>query len=102
MPSSSSSSFKVDRPLGDFLTLAPTVSASYPTKEQAESPVSTALSSPDPAASAGNAFGRRRSSTTSSSSSQPQSLRFLKLAPVHYGQHVGQENVDFHEVATKE
>lgn len=66
-----------------FLSLAPTTSASYPTTQDIQ-PASLA----------------RRSSSQSSVGS-PTSLRFLKLGPVHWGEHVGEHKEDYHEVAVE-
>ncbi|KAI1136111.1 hypothetical protein F5Y05DRAFT_415710 [Hypoxylon sp. FL0543] len=67
-----------------FLSLAPTTSASYPTSQTIT-----------PAVSA------RRSSSQSSASSSG-SLRFLKLGPVHWGEHPGDHKEDYHEVAVED
>ncbi|KAH9893036.1 hypothetical protein F4778DRAFT_784491 [Xylariomycetidae sp. FL2044] len=61
-----------------FLSLAPTTSASYPTVHDIKP-----------------ALGPRRSSSISSESG----LRFLKLGPVHFGEHPGENKEDFHDVA---
>ncbi|KAI1392717.1 uncharacterized protein F4822DRAFT_425923 [Hypoxylon trugodes] len=61
-----------------FLSLAPTTSASYPTAQSIKP-----------------AMHPRRSSSQSSVGS----LRFLKLGPVHYGEHPGEHKEDYHEVA---
>ncbi|KAI0849605.1 hypothetical protein F5Y00DRAFT_54441 [Daldinia vernicosa] len=66
-----------------FLSLAPTTSASYPTAQSIK-----------PATHA------RRSSSQSSVGSV-NSLRFLKLGPVHYGEHPGEHKEDYHEVAVE-
>ncbi|KAK6949256.1 hypothetical protein Daesc_009330 [Daldinia eschscholtzii] len=66
-----------------FLSLAPTTSASYPTAESIKP-----------------ALHARRSSSQSSVGSAG-SLRFLKLGPVHYGEHPGEHKEDFHEVAVE-
>lgn len=65
-----------------FLSLAPTTSASYPTADSIK-----------PATHA-----RRSSSASSFNSQSGTSLRFLKLGPVHYGEHPGEHKEDFHEV----
>ncbi|KAI1649907.1 uncharacterized protein F4817DRAFT_329100 [Daldinia loculata] len=66
-----------------FLSLAPTTSASYPTAQSIKP-----------------ALHARRSSSQSSVGSV-NSLRFLKLGPVHYGEHPGEHKEDFHEVAVE-
>ncbi|KAI1378617.1 hypothetical protein F4677DRAFT_373201 [Hypoxylon crocopeplum] len=67
-----------------FLSLAPTTSASYPTAQSIKP-----------------ALHPRRSSSQSSSQSTAGSLRFLKLGPVHYGEHPGEHKEDYHEVAVE-
>ncbi|OTA92400.1 hypothetical protein M434DRAFT_31918 [Hypoxylon sp. CO27-5] len=67
-----------------FLSLAPTTSASYPTAQSIKP-----------------ALGARRSSSQSSGSSSG-SLRFLKLGPVHWGEHPGEHKEDYHEVAVED
>jgi len=66
-----------------FLSLAPATSTSYPQQQ----PRKTALPAGGPAEE------KRR---TSSSGGGP---RILKLGPVHGGQHLGDHDEDFHEVA---
>ncbi|KAI1406781.1 hypothetical protein F5Y13DRAFT_9699 [Hypoxylon sp. FL1857] len=68
-----------------FLSLAPTTSASYPTAQSIKP-----------------ALGPRRSSSQSSASSTSGSLRFLKLGPVHWGEHPDEHKEDYHEVAVEE
>ncbi|KAI2472586.1 hypothetical protein F4781DRAFT_343977 [Annulohypoxylon bovei var. microspora] len=67
-----------------FLSLAPTTSASYPTAESIKP-----------------ASHPRRSSSQSSAGTSG-SLRFLKLGPVHYGEHPDEHKEDYHEVAVTE
>lgn len=80
-----------------FLSLAPTVSASYPAKPAtAKSPVLKAKATPGSEAVAGLAEisvveKSRRSSSMSSNGSVGQRRRFLRLCPVHHGQHQGEE-----------
>ncbi|KAI0178773.1 hypothetical protein GGR52DRAFT_533410 [Hypoxylon sp. FL1284] len=66
-----------------FLSLAPTTSESYPTAQSIK---------PAPHA--------RRSSSASSlgSQSSKSSQRFLKLGPVHFGEHPDEHKEDYHEV----
>ncbi|RYP61434.1 hypothetical protein DL771_010134 [Monosporascus sp. 5C6A] len=66
----------------NFLPLAPSTSESYPSAQNIK-----------PASAA------RRSSSTSSS--EAKSLRFLKLGPVHWGEHPGEHKEDFHEVTSE-
>ncbi|KAM0516281.1 hypothetical protein ACHAPE_005427 [Trichoderma viride] len=64
-----------------FLSLAPTTSSSYP---QPDRRPSVTESQPRP----------RRASISS-----PTGLRVLKLSPVYYGEHIGQNQDDFYDVA---
>ncbi|KAI0021102.1 hypothetical protein F4780DRAFT_778852 [Xylariomycetidae sp. FL0641] len=68
---------KMDRRPSTFLSLAPATSGSYPSASNIK-----------PA-------GPRRSSSVSSVGS----LRFLKLGPVHWGEHPDEHKEDFHDVA---
>ncbi|PON30655.1 hypothetical protein TGAM01_v200075 [Trichoderma gamsii] len=63
-----------------FLSLAPTTSSSYP---QPDRRPSVTESQPRP----------RRASISS-----PTGLRVLKLSPVYYGEHIGQNKDDFYDV----
>lgn len=75
----------VDNPV--FLSLAPTTSSSYPFKSQQ----AATTSSPAPL--------KRRTSSVSSAGSNGASapgLRFLKLGPVHYGEHPDEHKGDWH------
>ncbi|KAH6960756.1 hypothetical protein DER45DRAFT_611687 [Fusarium avenaceum] len=74
-------------PKSNFLSLAPATSPSYPQK-----PASRAHTRPAP---------RRSSTESSSSSSSSNSYRILKLGPVHYGEHAGEHNHDFHDCVVK-
>ncbi|RYP58319.1 hypothetical protein DL769_009012 [Monosporascus sp. CRB-8-3] len=65
-----------------FLSLAPSTSDSYPSAQDIKP-----------------ASAPRRSSSTSSS--EAKSLRFLKLGPVHWGEHPGEHKEDFHEVTNE-
>lgn len=65
-----------------FLTLAPTTSESYPTSQSTQTVAPTGIA--------------RRSSSQSG-----DKLRFLKLGPVHWGEHPDEHKEDFHEVAVE-
>ncbi|KAJ1327513.1 hypothetical protein MN608_06841 [Microdochium nivale] len=67
-----------------FLSLAPTVSQSYPLSQSIKPAALGAVS--------------RRSSSLSSEGG----MKVLKLGPVHWGEHVGEHKADFHEVAVVE
>ena len=90
-----------------FLSLAPTTSASYPStplvKNQVQNPGNTqtrtlqpvvAPAVPNPAV-INEALKTRRSSSLGSEASAKR--RFLKLGPVHYGEHQGGEAGDWSE-----
>ncbi|CRK33963.1 hypothetical protein BN1708_006219 [Verticillium longisporum] len=63
------SSFTVPGRPTNFLSLAPTTSSTYPQAPDASRPLT------------------RRSSSVSSSNSNAAGLQFLRLGPVHYGEH---------------
>lgn len=80
----SSLTFRKIEPLPkSFLSLAPSTSQSYPSAQDIK-----------PAAP-------RRSSSTSTTGSEAKSLRFLKLGPVHWGEHPDEHKEDWHEVAVE-
>ncbi|KAI0473762.1 hypothetical protein GGR56DRAFT_548922 [Xylariaceae sp. FL0804] len=70
-----------------FLSLVPETSASYPTAQKSATTAAT------PGGDAAAAKSR------SSSVSSQGSARFLKLGPVHWGEHQGDHKHDFHHVA---
>ncbi|KAK1470549.1 hypothetical protein CCUS01_06314 [Colletotrichum cuscutae] len=72
-----------------FLSLAPTTSSSYPFRQQqqaAAAAVTATTTEPAPL--------KRRTSSMSSDGSN--GLRFLKLGPVHYGEHPDEHKSDWH------
>ncbi|GJC85106.1 hypothetical protein ColLi_07944 [Colletotrichum liriopes] len=72
-----------------FLSLAPTTSSSYPFRAP-----QTAAAATEPAAPL-----KRRTSSVSSDGSKNGAaggLRFLKLGPVHYGEHPDEHKSDWH------
>ncbi|KXH30357.1 hypothetical protein CNYM01_11211 [Colletotrichum nymphaeae SA-01] len=74
-----------------FLSLAPTTSSSYPFRQQqqaaaAVTAATTTTTEPAPL--------KRRTSSMSSDGSN--GLRFLKLGPVHYGEHPDEHKSDWH------
>ncbi|TDZ66073.1 hypothetical protein CTRI78_v003211 [Colletotrichum trifolii] len=71
-----------------FLSLAPTTSDSYPFKAQQPS---TSVASPVAAP-----IKRRTSSVSSAGSNSAPGLKFLKLGPVHYGEHPDEHKEDWH------
>ncbi|WYZ44226.1 hypothetical protein EsH8_VII_000662 [Colletotrichum jinshuiense] len=70
-----------------FLSLAPTTSSSYPFRAQQQA---AAVTEPAPL--------KRRTSSVSSAGSKGAAtgLRFLKLGPVHYGEHPDEHKEDWH------
>ncbi|KAJ0163844.1 hypothetical protein CTA2_2269 [Colletotrichum tanaceti] len=79
-----------------FLSLAPTTSSSYPFKAQqtaAAAAAAAAVVTDEPAP-----LKRRTSSVSSDSSKNGAAggLRFLKLGPVHYGEHPDEHKSDWH------
>lgn len=74
-------------PLLNFLPLGPVTSDSFPKAQQAR-----------PVPEAGAVEHKRRSSSLSSEgSSKAAGFRVLKVAPVHYGEHSGDHQNDWHE-----
>ncbi|KXH48348.1 uncharacterized protein CLUP02_13745 [Colletotrichum lupini] len=72
-----------------FLSLAPTTSSSYPFRQQQQAAAAvTATTTTEPAPL------KRRTSSMSSDGSN--GLRFLKLGPVHYGEHPDEHKSDWH------
>lgn len=70
----------LDRSSMVFLSLAPATSECYPSAQQI--------------APAPPAVRTRRSSSSASNGN----TRYLKLGPVHWGEHLGEEKEDFHHV----
>jgi len=74
-------------PASSFLSLAPTISASYP-RMPVSRPLVEATESAQP----------EPSSRRSSSSSSTTGFRVLKLGPVYWGEHADEHKADFHDV----
>jgi hypothetical protein len=74
------------QPLKGFLNLSPVTSDSFPVQ-----PASTTTTSAESAPKTGIA---RRSSSVSTVNSVAGQQRFLKLGPVHFGEHQDSENKD--------
>ncbi|KAL2883059.1 hypothetical protein SGCOL_001751 [Colletotrichum sp. CLE4] len=70
-----------------FLSLAPTTSSSYPFRQQQTAAVAVTAAEPAPL--------KRRTSSMSSDGAAT-GLRFLKLGPVHYGEHPDEHKSDWH------
>ncbi|RCI13128.1 hypothetical protein L249_1286 [Ophiocordyceps polyrhachis-furcata BCC 54312] len=77
---------------GGFLTLAPTTSSSYPRLPTEDSTSSSPTTTSE---SCSASPSRRCSSTSASSSSSIGAYKFLKLGPVHWGEHLDGEKGDF-------
>ncbi|KAK1455261.1 hypothetical protein CMEL01_04021 [Colletotrichum melonis] len=71
-----------------FLSLAPTTSSSYPFRQQQQAAAAVTATTTEPAP-----LKRRTSSMRSDGSN---GLRFLKLGPVHYGEHPDEHKSDWH------
>ncbi|EAQ93438.1 predicted protein [Chaetomium globosum CBS 148.51] len=82
-----------------FLSLAPTTSESYPRAPRVKQPLTAeALTQATQQQASEEELAKRRTSSLSSDASK---FRFLKLGPVHWGEHQGESNGDFHEVAVE-
>ncbi len=99
-----------DRTPATFLALAPNTSASYP-REQRKTKTPTATITPLPLTAdalaevtkeSEDALAKRRASSLSSDGAKGVSARrFLKLGPVHWGEHQDDHKGDWHEVAVE-
>lgn len=82
-----------------FLSLAPKTSNSYPRLQRTKQPLTAeALAK---VATEDEASAETMKRRTSSLSSDGSKLRFLKLGPVHWGEHQDDHKADFHEVAVE-
>jgi hypothetical protein len=89
----------VERRPSTFLSLAPNVSDSYPRTQRAKQPLTVeALAQATTQDGASADAAKRRSSSLSSDASK---FRFLKLGPVHWGEHMDDHQEDFREVAVE-
>lgn len=73
-------------PLLSFLPLGPVTSASFPKAQEARPAVEAAQ--------------HKRRSSSLSSDGKSAGFRVLKVAPVHYGEHSGEHQDDWHEVVS--
>lgn len=89
-----------ERRPSNFLSLAPKTSDSYPRTQRAKQQPLTAEALAD-AAKENSASAEAMKRRTSSLSSDGSKLRFLKLGPVHWGEHQDDHKEDFHEVAVE-
>ncbi|KAK3300208.1 uncharacterized protein B0H64DRAFT_9354 [Chaetomium fimeti] len=86
-----------------FLSLAPSTSESYPRTPRVKQPLTAealtdAAQQQQASAATEEELAKRRTSSLSSDASK---FRFLKLGPVHWGEHQGENDTDFHEVAVE-
>ncbi|KAK4112033.1 hypothetical protein N656DRAFT_790167 [Canariomyces notabilis] len=85
-----------------FLSLAPNMSDSYPRTQRAQQPLTAeALASVAKQDGEDNADALKRRTSSLSSDASKSRLRFLKLGPVHWGEHQDDHKDDFHEVAVE-
>ncbi|KAL8419889.1 hypothetical protein RB594_002881 [Gaeumannomyces avenae] len=89
----SPSAAATERRLSSFLSLAPTQSASYPQAQRSLQQARTAAAAPK--ALEAEMYRQRRSSSLSSVGSSAGGIRFLKLGPVHWGEHQEDHQGDF-------
>ena len=76
-------------PLTSFLPLGPVTSSSFPKAQQAK-------------AASEDKYHKRRTSSLSSDGKSTTGFKVLKVAPVHFGEHAGDHQDDWHEVAVGE
>jgi hypothetical protein len=92
------SSHLLRQPLTGFLNLAPATSGSYPQQQQQQQAAAAAPAAPAAAApsspSTTTKATRRSSSVSTVNSAGGAAPRFLKLGPVHFGEHLDPENKD--------
>ncbi len=86
-----------------FLALAPNTSSSYP-REQRKSiplPLETDAAVAESAKEDDSAAKSRASSLSSENDQNTTVRRFLKLGPVHWGEHQDDHKGDWHDVAVE-
>lgn len=84
-----------------FLSLAPNTSDSYPRAQRARQPLAAEAPADDPKQDEVRADAPKRRTSSLSSDGSKSRLRFLKLGPVHWGEHQDDNQADFHEVAVE-
>ena len=89
---------EADRRPSTFLALAPKTSETYPSVPKAKPAEAPVPAAEQPVLSE-EATKRRSSSLSSDGAKSASGFRFLKLGPVHWGEHPGDDKTDFHEVA---
>jgi hypothetical protein len=93
------------RRLSNFLSLAPNTSDSYPRAQKPKQPLAEQPLTADTLAEVPKKesiidSSKRRTSSLSSDGSK-SNVRFLKLGPVHFGEHQDEHKGDFFEVAVE-
>ncbi|KAL2154981.1 hypothetical protein VTH82DRAFT_3657 [Thermothelomyces myriococcoides] len=94
------SQYRPRRP-STFLSLAPSTSDSYPRTQRPKQPLTSealAAATKQQDGPTSDEATKRRSSSLSSDASKS---RFLKLGPVHWGEHQDDHKGDFYEVAVE-
>ena len=85
-----------------FLALAPNTSSSYPREQRKSIPLPLGTdSTTEPAKEDDSATKSRASSLSSENDQNTSGRRFLKLGPVHWGEHQDDHKGDWHEVAVE-
>ncbi|KAK3943722.1 hypothetical protein QBC46DRAFT_253493 [Diplogelasinospora grovesii] len=83
-----------------FLSLAPKTSESYPRTQKPAAPLTAeALAEATKAQEEAHIELMKRRTSSLSSDGSKSRLRFLKLGPVHWGEHQDDHKGDWHEVA---
>ncbi|KAK4129425.1 hypothetical protein N657DRAFT_677047 [Parathielavia appendiculata] len=82
-----------------FMSLAPITSDSYPRTQRAKQPLTAEALAQVATQDGASADATKR--RTSSLSSDASKFRFLKLGPVHWGEHQDDDKGDFREVAVE-
>lgn len=94
-----------DRRPSAFLSLAPKTSDSYPRTQRTKQPLTAEAlaeaTKQDEASASTDADADATKRRASSLSSDASKRRFLKLGPVHWGEHQDEHQADFHEVAVE-
>lgn len=89
------------RRLSTFLSLAPNTSDSYPRTQRAQEPLTAEALAEVPKDDSPSADAMKRRTSSLSSDASKSRFRFLKLGPVHWGEHQDDHKEDFHEVAVE-
>jgi hypothetical protein len=82
------------------LSLAPNTSDSFPKQKTKQPEASTEPLTTEALAEVSKVDAKRRTSSLSSDGSK-SGFRFLKLGPVHYGEHQDESKGDYSEVAVE-